>query len=207
MLELFGHAASINVRKVLWTLEEIGIEAVRYDVGGVHASPDTAAFRTLNPNAQVPVLRDGDVVLWESNTLCRYLAARAGRTDLLPQAPAARARVEQWMDWQASELNPAWRYAFTALVRRSPSYVDPVAIDASMASWNRCMGVLEGQLASTGHYVLGGDFTLADVVLGLSVHRWLSSPIERPSMPAVLAYHARLRTRAAFLRHGDNGLP
>lgn len=208
MLELFGHASSINVRKVLWTLDEIGLEAVRRDVGGDGvAALDPAALRALNPNALVPVLCDGDFVLWESNSICRYLAARAGRDDLLPQSFAARALVEQWMDWQATELNNAWRYAFMARVRRSPAHVDPAAIDASVAAWNRHMTLLDAQLQRSRRYVLGPVFTLADVVLGLSVQRWLASPIERPVLHAVQAYHALLRTRGPFLLHGDNGLP
>ncbi|HYG06753.1 MAG TPA: glutathione S-transferase [Stenotrophomonas sp.] len=207
MLELFGQAASINVRKVLWTLDELGLVCQRHDVGGAFASPDTPQFRAMNPNAQVPVLRDGDLVLWESNTICRYLAGRAGRDDLLPSAPAARAMVEQWMDWQATDLNTAWRYAFMARVRHSPRHDDPAAIAESAGSWNRLMGILDGQLARTGAHVAGRDFTLADIVIGLSVQRWLHTPIERPSLSAVMAYYARLQQRPAFVRHGANGLP
>lgn len=207
MLELFGKASSINVRKVLWTLDELGLDYHRHDVGSGFASPDTPQFRALNPNALVPVLRDGDVVLWESNTICRYLAGSARREDLLPAAPPARARVEQWMDWQATELNTAWRYAFMARVRHSPRHADPAALAESVAQWNRLMGILDARLAATGAYVAGADFTLADVVVGLSVQRWRQTPIEHATLPAVADYFARLQAREAFRRHGDNGLP
>ncbi|HBK46617.1 MAG TPA: glutathione S-transferase, partial [Xanthomonadaceae bacterium] len=130
-----------------------------------------ALLRALNPNALVPVLRDGGFVLWESNTICRYLAARERRGDLLPAEPRHRARVEQWMDWQATELNGAWRYAFMATVRRSPAHADPAAIAASVAAWNAAMAILDAQLARAGAWVLGDTFTLADIVLGLSVQR------------------------------------
>jgi glutathione S-transferase len=155
----------------------------------------------------VPVLRDGELVLWESNTICRYLAAREQRTDLLPSAPAARAKVEQWMDWQATELNTAWRYAFMSLVRGSPVHGDAQAVAASVAAWNRHMAILEGLLARAGAFVTGPDFTLADIVLGVSTNRWFMTPMERPRLPAVEAYHERLSRRAGFLRHGRNGLP
>ena len=124
MLKILGRSDSINVRKVLWTCAEIGLPFELEPWGaGVRATQDPA-FLALNPNALVPVLRDGDVVLWESNTICRYLAATHGREDLLPQQPAARAAVEQWMDWQAGELNNAWRYAFMSLVRKSAAHTD-----------------------------------------------------------------------------------
>lgn len=201
MLELFGHARSINVRKVLWLLDELAEPFVHV------AAPATQTLRALNPNALVPVLRDDAFVLWESNTICRYLAARAGREDLLPQAPAQRARVEQWMDWQAGDLNSAWRYAFMARVRQSPEHTEPAAIAASIAQWNRLMALLDAQLGAGGPYLLGEQFTLADIVLGLATQRWLASPIERPALAAVSAYHVHLQQRAGFRQHGANGLP
>ncbi|MGV6492595.1 glutathione S-transferase family protein [Stenotrophomonas rhizophila] len=207
MLELYGTPTSINVRKVLWLLAELGLE-YRHDAAG--ASADAAAdarLRRLNPNAQVPVLCDGDFVLWESNSICRYLAARAERADLLPQAPRERARVEQWMDWQATDLNSAWRYAFMAGVRRHPDYQDDAAAAASQAHWNRLMGVLDRQLAQTGAHVAGERFSLADIVLGLSTQRWRMTPGDKPVLPCVDAWFARLRPRAGFALHVDNGVP
>ena len=128
MLKILGRASSINVRKVLWTCAEIGLPFEREDWGIGFQPTSDAAFTALNPNALVPVVRDGDFVLWESNTICRWLAAEHRRDDLLPSAPRDRALVERWMDWQATELNSAWRYAFYALVRQSDKNpkVEPV---------------------------------------------------------------------------------
>ncbi len=200
-LRLIGQASSINVRKVLWTCAEIGIPVAREDRG------EEAAFRTLNPNGLVPVIEDEEGVLWESNTICRYLAARHGRTDLLPTAPRARAEVERWMDWQATDLNASWRGAFMGLVRRHPDHADAGRIAASAQAWNGMMQILDGQLARTGAHVAGPDFTLADIVIGLSVNRWLMTPIERPVLPAVTAYVTRLTARPGFRDHGANGVP
>jgi glutathione S-transferase len=125
----------------------------------------------------VPVLVDGETVLWESNTICRYLAASRSRSDLLPADPQGRARVEQWMDWQVAELNRAWSYAFMALVRKSPSHTDAAAIEASIASWHRHMAILDAQLARSSAFVAGATLTLADIVLGLSTQRWFATPI------------------------------
>lgn len=210
MIRLLGRFSSINVRKVSWTLHELGLPFEREDWGAGFRPTRDPAFLALNPHAQVPVLvdrRDGDTVLWESNAICRYLAAREHAEQLLPADPLGRARVEQWMDWQASDLNAAWRDAFMALVRGSAAHADPARVAASAAAWNRCMAVLDAQLARTGAFVAGAQFTLADVVIGLSVHRWRLTPIERPLLPAVDAYVERLRERKAYGLHAPDDLP
>jgi glutathione S-transferase len=197
-VRILGKVSSINVRKVLWTCTELGIAFAREDWGAGFRSTQEPEFLALNPNAMVPVLVDGDAVLWESNTICRYLANRYGDGRLLPGDALARAKVEQWMDWQATELNNAWRYAFMGLLRGSPAHQDPDQIAASIAAWNRQMGLLERHLATSGDYVAGGTFSLADVVLGLSAHRWRKTPMtDRPEYPAVAAWMARLHARPA----------
>jgi glutathione S-transferase len=204
-MRILGKAASINVRKVLWTCAELDIEFDREDWGAGFESTTQESFVALNPNALVPVIVDGDFVLWESNAICRYLCNKAGDTQLLPTSAQARARVEQWMDWQATELNNAWRYAFMALVRNSPAHRDLDQIRASVVNWNRHIGILDRHLAVGGPYVIGEGFTLADVVLGLSVNRWMLTPIDRPHCPAVLNYYDRLSERAGFRAFGRNG--
>jgi len=206
MLQILGRTPSINVRKVLWTCAELGLDFESIEWGAGALSLQSPEFLALNPLAMVPVIKDGDFVLRESNTICRYLAARQQREDLLPSSAAQRARVEQWMDWQASELNNAWRYAFMALVRRSPAHMDAAAIAASVDQWNRQMTVLDAALAASP-YVTGEAFTLADVVLGLSTHRWYSTPMDRPPLEAVARYYERLSARAGFMQFGRNGLP
>ena len=198
MLKLIGKATSINVRKVLWTLAETGLAYERLEWQAEHAA--------LNPNGLVPVLVDGDFVLWESNSICRYLCGKAGRDDLLPADPQARARVEQWMDWQATDLNASWRYAFMALVRQNPAFADPAQIAASADAWNRNVGILERHLAAAGPFAAGAHFTLADIVLGLSLNRWLMTPIDRPDYPAIAAYVERLLERPGFHEFGRNGI-
>jgi glutathione S-transferase len=207
MLKILGKASSINVRKVLWTCAEIGLPFEREDWGAGFRDTRDPAFLALNPNAMVPVVRDGDFVLWESNTVCRYLATAHGRHDLLPVEARARAGVEQWMDWQATELNNAWRYAFMALVRGSAAHRDAGALAAGVAGWNHHMALLDAQLAKTGTWVAGGHFTLADVVVGLSVNRWFMTPMDKPALPAMAAYFERLSERPAFREHGRNGTP
>jgi glutathione S-transferase len=124
---------------------------------------------------------------------------------LLPVEARARARVEQWMDWQATELNNSWRYAFMGLVRGSPVHQDAAALQASVTAWNRHMAILDAQLSAGGPYVLGEQLTLADIVLGLATHRWVAAPIAHAELPAVQAYYQHLSLRPSFLAHGRNG--
>lgn len=195
MLRVLGKASSINVRKVLWTCEEIGLPFERAD--------DGSELRA-NPNGLVPVIVDGDFVLWESNTIIRYLANRHGPA-LFPAEPRTRAGIEKWIDWQATEFNTAWRYAFMALARRHPAFDDPRQIAASHADWSRMLAILDAQLATTGAFVAGDAFTLADIPIGLSVNRWFMTPMERPAFANVAAYYERLSGRPAFLKYGRNG--
>jgi glutathione S-transferase len=199
MLTVIGRASSINVRKVLWTCDELGLAYQRADAG--------ADLLRLNPNGLFPVLLDGNFVLWESNSICRYLVRRQGRTDFLPTDPQANAEVERWMDWQLGDLNNAWRYAFMALVRKSPLHMDAQQLAASVSQWNRMLCILDQQLASTDGFVTGPDFTLADVVLGLSVQRWWLAPMDKPTLSAVAAYRDRLMLRPGFCGWGANGQP
>lgn len=197
-LRILGKVSSINVRKVLWTCHEIGVPYEREDWGIGFASIKSPEFLLKNPNGLVPVIESEDGVLWESNTICRYLAGKHGRSDLLPTAPFERALVEHWMDWQATDFNTSWRYAFLALARRIPGFDDPVQIAASTTVWNANMVILDGHLSAGGPYVAGEAFTLADILIGLSVNRWLLTPIERPDLPAVQAYFDRLGDRPSF---------
>jgi glutathione S-transferase len=207
MLQILGKSTSINVRKVLWLCQELELPYELQQWGTGHRSTQAAEFRALNPNAMVPVIKDGSFVLWESNAICRYLASAHDKADLLPANLRERALVEQWMDWQATELNNSWRYAFMSLVRRSTAHTDQDAIAAGVSSWNRHMTLLDEQLQRTGAFVTGTRFTLADIVLGLATNRWFMTPMERPLMPAVTDYYERLSQRPAFLAHGRNGVP
>lgn len=207
MLKILGRPNSINVRKVLWTCVELQLPHELEPWGSGVRDPHAPEFLALNPNAMVPVIVDDGFVLWESNTICRYLATRHQATALLPAEAQTRARVEQWMDWQATELNTAWRYPFMSLVRKNPAYQDTAQLADGIAAWCRHMQILEDQLQRTHGYVAGENFTLADVVIGLSVQRWFMTSIERPALPAVEAYYERLHTREGFRLHGSNGMP
>ncbi|AOY95445.1 glutathione S-transferase [Cupriavidus sp. USMAA2-4] len=207
MLQILGKASSINVRKVLWTCVELDLAFTREDWGSGFRATSAPEFLALNPNAMVPVIRDGDFTLWESNTILRYLANREHAIHLYPTAAAARARVDQWMDWQATDLNRSWSYAFLALARRDPDYQDPEQIARSSAAWARHMAIVEGQLERTGGFIAGASFTLADIPIGLSINRWLETPLAHEGFPATLAYMERMGSRRGFVEYCRNGTP
>lgn len=193
---VYGRTSSINVRKVLWTLAEIQVPFEHEDEWATPAGDVTSPeFKSLNPNAMVPVLKDENGILWESNAICRYLASKHGRTDLLPLSARPRGHVEKWMDWQATELNTAWRYAFMHLVRHDPKYDDASLVADSIARSNELMALLDTHLAASGPYVTGQQFTLADIVVGLSAHRWNAMPMERPRLKGVEGWLGLLKSR------------
>lgn len=207
MLQLLGKTSSINVRKVLWTCAELALPFEQEDWGSGFRATGVPEFLALNPNAMVPVIKDGEFVLWESNSIIRYLAGRYHGESLYPVDPRERARCDQWIDWQASELNRSWSYAFLALVRHSPAHQDPRQIELSCENWARHMAVIEGQLEQTGAFIAGETFSLADIPIALSINRWLETPLQHGDLPAVTAYMARLAPREAYRTYCRNGTP
>lgn len=199
MVRVLGRVTSINVRKVLWTLEELGESYDREDWGLPMRDPKVPEFLALNPNGQVPAFIDDDgLVLWESNAVLLYLAKT--RSALMPADIHEHGRALQWLIWQATELNPPWGYALNALARKTPGYDDPAKIAESIARWTDRMDILEAELAKGNAFIAGDSFSIADIVLGLSIHRWLRTPFEGKPLPAVEAYYARLRQRPAGAR-------
>lgn len=207
MLRIYGHAASINVRKVLWTCVELGLDFEREDWGGLFRPTSDPVFLSLNPVGMIPVIDDGGNVVWESNTIVRYLAASRGATELLPTDPIRRAHIEMWMDWQASDFNNSWRVAFQGLVRRNPDYQAVSAIEQSMAGFSRMVAIVDAQLARPGGYICGAQFSLADIPIGLSIQRWRSMPAEKPRLNFVDQYYERLCERTGFRQYGRDGGP
>jgi len=198
MLRVLGRVTSINVRKVLWALDELGLGYEREDWGMPLRDPQVPEFLALNPNGQVPVVIEGEFVLWESNAILIYFAER--ESQLLPEQLELRALALQWLGWQAAELNPPWGYAVNALIRRTPGYDDPGKVAESMGKWAAKMEILEGALVGAGTGYIGAGFSIADIALGLSVHRWMSIPAEKKEFPAIAEYYERLMSREAGAR-------
>ncbi len=207
VLTICGYAASINVRKLLWACAEMAMD-YRLEAWGSATMPTSApAFRALTPFGRVPVLIDGDACIAESNRILSYLAERTGRIDLVGDTPLTRAKIGMWLDWQICDFNNSWRPAFMGLVRGDPNFQDADQIARSMGEFARHVAMIEAVLAKGDDYICGDDFTLADIAIGLSIHRWQAMPGEKPAFAAVDAYYRRLGARAGFQRFGVEGGP
>jgi glutathione S-transferase len=198
MLTIFGRTNSVNVQKVLWCLAELGVPYERIDAGLQFGKNKEPWYLALNPNGRVPLLKDGDFTLWESNTIVRYLAAKHGFGDLCPASLETRAHAERWMDWQLSTLIRPVSTVFQTLFRTPAPARDMAAVAHNAAEANAAVGLLDGHL-KTQPYVAGAAFSMGDIPVGAVVHRWLAIPdIERPAFRAIAAWQARLADRPAF---------
>jgi glutathione S-transferase len=201
MLKLWGRINSVNVKKALWCLGELGLPYERVDAGGQFGVVNTPEYRKMNPNGRVPTLEEDGFVLWESHSIVRYLCAKHSMGKLCPSDLRARADAERWMDW-AFTFQSAMRDVFWGLIRTPPEKRDLKAIEAGAKLSAELAGMLDGVLAGRP-YVAGASFTMGDIPIGCEVQRWLRVPIERPPMPNVEAWFERLRERPPFLKHVD----
>jgi glutathione S-transferase len=202
MLTVYGRATSSNVQAVMWGAAELGLEVERLDYGHVYGGVDTPEFLAMNPNGRVPVLRDGELVLWESCAILRYLAARYGDGGAFwPADPVARAPVDQWAEWGKVTFAAAFIHPiFWPLVRKPARERDAVAVGRAIDEFIRLAGILEAQIGE-GPWVMGEAFTLADIVCGHALYRWFTLDIDRPPAPGLEAYYARLTRRPAYRAH------
>jgi glutathione S-transferase len=198
-LKIWGRANSVNVQKVLWCLRELDIAYERIDAGMAFGRNHEPDYLAMNPNGRVPTLVEGDFVLWESNSIMRYLVlSHRPQSPLYPQSPKVRAGVDRWLDWTLSTLQPVDRPVFWALVRTPPEQRDMTAIqkdaDAEAAQWR----IVEAQLANR-RFIEGDDFTLADIALGAYARRWLGvEGITRPKLPHLERWFAQFGHRPGF---------
>ncbi|MEM9356041.1 MAG: glutathione S-transferase family protein [Pseudomonadota bacterium] len=207
MLRILGRANSFNVRKVLWTCEELGIAYEREDWGRGHRSTDDPEFLKYNPNGLVPAVIDGDVVLRESNTIVRYLATKVGNAEFYPTDLVQRATCEAWMDWANYETSISLRGAFLAGVMREETWDNEWFIETGRHLITKEVGQIDEHLQATGPYITGENFTVADIPIGLVVNRWFHLKFDQPDYLAVRRYYEHLSQRPAYMKHGRNGLP
>ncbi|MGH7095538.1 MAG: glutathione S-transferase family protein [Stellaceae bacterium] len=200
MLKIWGRASSSNVQKVLWCCAEIGIEYDRTDWGGPFGGNRDPEYLKLNPNGLVPTVIDGDLVMWESNTICRYLCATRGGERLHPRDPAERTHVERWMDWQLSVIGAPMGALLQGLVRAKPEERDPATIEGArkraLMAWT-----LIDDAVSKQPYLAGDYLSLAEIVLGTQIYRWFTFPIERPVLTNLRAWYERCLARPGFKQH------
>lgn len=195
---LWGRNTSVNVQKVIWTLAEVGIDYERIDAGGSFGGLDTPAFGAMNPNRRIPVFKDGDLIVWESSAIVRYLAAQYGAGELWPESPAERAVSDQWADWCNTTFQPAWLEVFVQLVRTPPSRRDSTRVKTCTDVANACFAILDKALAER-EFLGGAHPSYADILCGSALYRWSRMEVARIDTTSVDAWHARLRARPGFV--------
>jgi glutathione S-transferase len=201
MLKIWGRTNSVNVKKALWAVEELGLKYQRIDAGmqfGVNKTPE---YLKMNPTGLVPTIDDDGFTLWESHSIVRYLAAKHGAGTLCPSDAKARADVERWMDWAFTFTN-AMRPVVWGLIRTPAEKRDTKSIEEGRENCIRLLAIPEAGLAGK-KYVGGERFTMGDIPLGCEVQRWMRVPIERPAFPNVQAWFERLCERPAFKKIVD----
>lgn len=196
MLTIWGRISSINVQKAVWAAGEVGQPFERIDVGGQFGGNREPAYLAKNPNGQIPTLEDGEVVIWESNSIVRYLAARYGAGWIWEEDPARRAEADRWMDWMLSELQPSMTPAFWGLIRKTPGYTDEAVIAASVAKAEAKLDILEVHLAGRS-YVANERFGMGDITVALGAHRWLHMPVQQKDWPNIRRWYAQVSARPA----------
>ena len=197
MLKIWGRTSSINVQKVMWADAELGIARERVDAGLHYGGVNEPWYRAMNPNGRVPVIDDDGFVLWESNTIVRYLAARHGAAGLCPADLKARADADRWMDWATTTMTPVMTPLFWGLVRTPAEKRDLKAIEDQRVKMEEVMTLLDAHLA-TRPYVAGDVFTMGDMPVGCFTYRWNALPIIHGAHPHLARWYARLSGRAAY---------
>jgi glutathione S-transferase len=204
MITIWGRANSVNVQKVLWCCDELVLPYERIDAGLQFGRNNEPEYLAMNPNARVPTLVDGDFVLWESNSILRYLVMQYGSSSpLYPREPQQRASIDRWLDWSLSTLQPAERPVFWSIVRTPVAERDTARLATDLAAVTVLWKLVDTHLQ--GRFFLEGEkCTLADIVIGAFAKRWFGlDGIERPPLPNLERWYSRLATRTGFKKYID----
>ncbi len=181
-LHIWGRISSINVRKVVLAAQWIGLDFKRTDAGLSYGINKTPAYLGMNPNGQIPVMQDGEMTLWESNVIVRYLCAKHAMGKLYPTNLQQRFDAERWMDWQQTTMNNVGRAAFVEWIRTPGPQPDMAAIAKSVATTEPQLAILDAHLAQRP-FMAGDAMTMADFPVACEMHRWWGLPPQHPALP------------------------
>lgn len=202
-IEVIGRRNSANVQKVMWTLGELGLGYQRTDAAGSFGLPD--GYSALNPNPVVPTIRDGDLVLWESNACVRHLARTyadhpGATSNLCPQDSQSLALADQWMEWSRSDYSQHFFQVFLNKIRLPQGKARPELVAPAVAALGKVYAQLDAHLAK--HAFVGGqDFSMGDIPAGTFTYRYMEMDIERPGLPNVERWYQALTQRPAYAQH------
>jgi len=199
-IKIWGRRDSSNVQKVLWCCGELGVAFERIDIGGKFGGNKEKPYLDLNPNGLVPTIEDGSFVLWESNSIMRYLVDKYSQGKLLPSTPEGRANANRWMDWQLTTLGPAISPLFRGLVRTPEEKRDRTAVENALQKTTKAWEIVDDHLAKNS-YMAGDAFTIGDIPLGVWAYRWFKLPIERPNLKHLSRWYEGLCKRPPYQTH------
>ncbi len=198
MLKIWGRNTSSNVQKAMFAVGELGLACERIDVGGAFGKTREPPYLAMNPNALVPTLEEDDgFVLWESNSIVRYLAAKHGAGTLEPADPRLRALSSQWMDWQLTVYGPAITPVFWGLIRTPAEQRDHKAIEAGKVKTTAAVQILDAHFARSA-YAAGDAFSMGDIPIAVMSYRYRELVRERPAFPNFERWYAAIASRPAF---------
>lgn len=200
MLKVWGRPNSINVQKVMWMIAELGLE-IEHEVAGLeYGKVKEDWYKAMNPNSRVPTIDDDGLVLWESNVIVRYLAAKHAPDKLIPSDIGERARAEMWMDWQQTTILPCITPVFWGLIRTPEAERNHAAIEAGANGFRDAIAILDRHLDGQT-YIMGDSLTVADFPLGCVAYRWYALPVEHGDFPNLRAWYERLAERDTYRKH------
>jgi len=202
MIKIWGRNTSSNVQKAMWAVGELKLECERIDVGGAFGMNKEPKYLAMNPNGLVPTLEEEDgFLLWESNSIVRYLAGKHDKAGALePKDAQQRARASQWMDWQLSVVGPAITPAFWGLIRTPEEKRDMAAIKTSQDRTVAAMQIMDAQLAKT-KFMAGEAFSYGDIPVGVMCYRYRQLVPGRPATPHLDRWYDAISARPAFQDH------
>ena len=200
MVRIWGRKNSINVQKVLWCCGELRLPFERIDAGMEFGVNNTPEYRAKNPNGLVPTIEDGGFVLWESHAIVRYLARVHGTETLWPADPRVAADADRWMDWYNTTVWGALRPVFWNLVRFAPEKRNLAEVEENRKKLVGSFTIANDHLAARDYFA-GSQFTMGDIPLGVAAFRWYNLPLERPALPHLDRWYARICKRPAFREH------
>lgn len=200
-LKIWGRRSSLNVQKVMWLVGELDISFEHLPAGGDLGGLSEPSFLALNPHGRVPVIQDGEVVVWESQAILRYLAATYGRDSFWSDSPARRSQFDRWMDWSQSSFQPDFLNGVFWGFYRTPEHLrDMRAVKIKIERCSTYMRLLDRVLAERP-FLASDKMSLADIPIGTSLYRYFNLNIDRPDVPHVEAWYARLQQRPAYREH------
>ena len=199
MIQLYGRRNSINVQKVSWALCELNIEFKWHDEHGKFGTVNVENYEKLNPQMIVPTLDHNGTIINQSNSIVRYLYRK--HTDVYEISKAEDIAIaEQWMEFQATDLQLNMTPIFWGLVRNPPEDRDQDLIDKNIILLNKKFEIFDNFLEDH-EYILNNSFGMSDIIMGVATYRYNSLPIERPNLVNLQNWYKKISSRNCFKKN------